>query len=113
MAKYTCTLHGDFDDFLRYFEEELLRSSSSASVEDGSSYRSGDFRCVSRVYERYSFLGGNRVSLTLLLAGSQNEFFFSAITAGGSQAVFFKLNTLGEESFLDQAVRIVGQYRSR
>ena len=25
----------------------------------------------------------------------------SAITAGGSQAVFFKVNTLGEESFLD------------
>ena len=25
----------------------------------------------------------------------------SAITAGGSQAMFFKLNTLGEESFLD------------
>ena len=25
----------------------------------------------------------------------------SAITAGGSQAVFFKMNTLGEESFLD------------
>ena len=25
----------------------------------------------------------------------------SAITAGGSQAVFFKVNTLGEESFLE------------
>ena len=31
----------------------------------------------------------------------------SAITAGGSQAVFFKVNTLGEESFLDDVKELL------
>ena len=38
---------------------------------------------------------------------------FSAITSGGSQAVFFKLNTLGEESFLEKLVPIVENYKKR
>jgi hypothetical protein len=29
---------------------------------------------------------------------------FVAITSGGSQAMFFKINTAGEESFLDAAI---------
>ena len=31
----------------------------------------------------------------------------SAITAGGSQAVFFKINTLGEEAFLDKLIELL------
>ena len=55
-----------------------------------------------RVFERYSYAGGNRVSMnvTLFQAGD-GPAQLSAITAGGSQAVFFKINTWGEESFLD------------
>mgnify|MGYP003296055213 CR=1 FL=1 len=32
----------------------------------------------------------------------------SAITSGGSQAMFFKMNTLGEEAFLDKLRELVG-----
>ena len=39
------------------------------------------------------------MNLTLLEADGQIR--LSAITSGGSQAVFFKVNTLGAESFLD------------
>ena len=46
-------------------------------------------------------MGGNRVSLNITLIGNGNHFFLTAITSGGSQSVFFKLNTKGEESFLD------------
>jgi len=54
------------------------------------------------VFERYSMMGGNRLSLTLtLFQNGDSPIQLSAITAGGSQAVFFKVNTLGEESFLD------------
>ena len=31
----------------------------------------------------------------------------SAITAGGSQAVFFKINTWGEEAFLDKLIELL------
>lgn len=41
------------------------------------------------------------LSLTLFQQGD-GPIFLSAITAGGSQAMFFKLNTIGEEAFLDK-----------
>ena len=60
-----------------------------------------------RVYERYSYFGGNRVSLSVTLVGRGEELFLSAITSGGSQAMFFKVNTWGEESFLDALEEVV------
>lgn len=81
----------------------------SASNEDGSDYAQGAFRCAVRVYERYSYAGGNRVSLSLTLMGCGSDLFLSAITSGGSQAVFFKLNTWGEEAFLDKLTEVVEQ----
>ena len=60
-----------------------------------------------RVFERYSYMGGNRVSMNVTLVGNGCDLFLSAITSGGSSAVFFKLNTLGEESFLEKLVPIV------
>ena len=55
-------------------------------------------------------IGGNRVSLNITLIGNGNRLFLTAITSGGSQAVFFKLNTMGEESFLDCVKEIVENY---
>ena len=101
MAKYERAFSGDFDSALSRLEQAVLNGSASASYEDGSDYRSGDFRCAVRVYERYSWSGGNRVSMSMTLAGRGDELFLSAITSGGSQAMFFKVNTWGEEAFLD------------
>ena len=103
MAKLEQTFYGDFDDLLNRIEEGIQRGSSSASLEDSSDFYAGDSRCSVRVFERYSWSGGNRVSMnvTLFQAGNDpNQ--LSAITSGGSQAMFFKVNTLGEESFLDK-----------
>ena len=62
-----------------------------------------------RMYERYSAFGGNRVALCLTLIGDGSRLRLTAITAGGSQAMFFKMNTLGEESFLDTLSAVVAQ----
>lgn len=102
MAKFERTITGNFDDVLDRLHQGVLDGSSSASYEDGSDYAAGDVRCAVRVYERYSWSGGNRVSMSLTLVGRGRELFLSAITSGGSQAMFFKVNTLGEESFLDK-----------
>ncbi|EJW93342.1 hypothetical protein EVA_18551, partial [gut metagenome] len=40
-------------------------------------------------------------NVTLFQSGD-GPIHLSAITAGGSQALLFKLNTLGEEAFLDK-----------
>ena len=101
MAKFECTVTGDFDAVLSRLHEGILNASMSASYEDGSDYSAGGVRCAVRVYERYSWSGGNRVSMSLTLVGRGQDLFLSAITSGGSQAMFFKINTWGEEAFLD------------
>ena len=107
MAKFTQTLHGDFDRILHAIEKGVLNASASATLEDGWDVREGDARCAVRVFERYSYAGGNRVSMNVTLFQAGNAVRLCAITSGGSQAVFFKVNTWGEESFLDCLVDIL------
>lgn len=111
MAKYECSLNGNFDAFIARIENGILRGSMSASFEDGSDFQIGEVRCAVRVYERYSMMGGNRVSLNVTLMGNGNNLALSAITSGGSQAMFFKINTWGEEAFLDCLSQIVEDYK--
>lgn len=101
MAKFERQLQGDFDAWLQRLDDGILKGSLSASREDSSDFTINGVRCAVRVYERYSMIGNNRVSLNITLAGFGNDLWLSAITAGGSQAMLFKLNTFGEEAFLD------------
>ncbi len=107
MAKYETRLTGNFDTVLARLDSGILEGSMSASYEDGSDCTLGEVRCAVRVYERFSYVGGNRVSLNLTLVGRGEELFLSAITSGGSQAMFFKINTWGEEAFLDKLREVV------
>lgn len=108
MAKLETNLTGNFDEILNRIENGILNGSMSASLEDSSDFRSEDARCSIRVFERYSYAGGNRVSLNVtLFQGKNDDIRLSAITSGGSQAVFFKINTWGEEAFLDKLREIL------
>ena len=102
MAKFECILQGDYDQALRYFHDGILNGSMSASFEEESYFQSFGVRVTVRVYERYSMTGGNRLSMTLTLMGDGEKIYLSGITAGGSQGMFLKLNTFGEESFLEK-----------
>lgn len=103
MAKLEQTLYGNFDQILDRIENGIKDSSISATMEDTSDFYEGNARCSVRVFERYSYMGGNRVSMNVTLFQVGNgPVHLSAITAGGSQAVFFKINTFGEEAFLDK-----------
>lgn len=103
MAKLEKTICSDFDQLLEKIEVGILNGSMSASLEEASNFCGGDARCAVRVFERYSYMGKNRVSLSVTLFQNGNEpIQLSAITAGGSQAMFFKVNTWGEEAFLDK-----------
>ena len=110
MAKFECTLRGDYDQALRYFHEGILNGSASASFEDESYIQIAGVRCIVRVYERYSMTGGNRLSMTLTLVGDGERLYLSGITAGGSQALVFKINTWGEEAFLDTLRELVQRW---
>ena len=106
MAKLERTLTGDFDDILWRLDQAVLNGSMSATLEDRSDFSIGPVRVSVRMYERYSALGGNRVAMCLTLAGEGDRLRLTAITAGGSQAMFFKMNTFGEEAFLDTLARV-------
>ena len=108
MAKTEKILNGDFNQILKKIEEGILNGSTSATLEESSNFISGDARCSVRVFERYSFAGQNRVSLSVTLFQNGNEpIRLSAITSGGSQAALFKINTVGEETFLKKLNEII------
>jgi hypothetical protein len=104
MAHYEIQLQGDVEALVAHLDSQILQGSVSANIEDGSDHRLGDARMVVRVYERYSAFGGNRVSLNISILEVSGQLAVTAISAGGSQAVFFKINTVGEQSFLAKAV---------
>lgn len=103
MAKLERTVTGvDINTLAQLITEGITRRSVSATLEDQSCFMCGDVSCIVLVFERYSVIGSNRVSLSVTLFGNRDRILLSAITSGGSEAVFFKINTLGEESFLSE-----------
>jgi len=100
MAKFEKRLKGDFEEFLDYIDHKIRTGSISSSFEDGLDAQVNDSRIATRVYERYSMVGGNRVSLNVTVLGEADDLFVSAISSGGSRGVFFKVNTIGEDTFL-------------
>ncbi len=112
MAKYEKRLTGNLDELLSVLHSDITEGSISASLEDGSDIKIDQIRVAVRVYERYSMIGGNRVSLNITVAANGSDLYLSAIASGGSQAVFFKVNTFGEEAFLQSVVKSVEYYVS-
>lgn len=113
MAKLEKHIRGDFDALLQRIESGIIDGSVSASLEGASDFYSGGARCSVRVFERYSAIGSNRVSLSVTLFQNQNEdneIHLSAITSGGSQAILFKINTLGESAFLEKLEKLLDEY---
>ena len=111
MAKLERSLTGDFDRVLSRLEDGVLNGSMSASLEDSADYTVGEVRVAVRMFERYSWTGGNRVAMSLTLTGWDGSLHLTAITAGGSQAMFFKINTWGEEAFLDTLAQVLDDLR--
>ncbi len=107
MAKLEKTLTGNFNLIVKKIENGILEGSISATLEESSDFYMGDYRCSVRVFERYSYMGNNRVSMNVTLFGNKDKIQLSAITSGGSQAMFFKLNTFGEETFLEKLNEII------
>ena len=108
MAKLEKALSGDFDSWLKRIEKGILEGSLSASLEETTDFRQGYARCAVRAFERFSYAGSNRVSLTVtLFQNGDSPIYLSAITTGGSQGVFFKVNTWGEEAFLNKLRELV------
>ena len=101
MARYERNFNMPIFTVARKVEDAVMQGSISASLEESSDFTFNGVSCAVRVFERYSWLGSNRVSMSIMMVGDQNSTHLVAVTSGGSQAVFFKVNTWGEESFLE------------
>ena len=107
MAKLEKSITGNFDEVLERIENGIINGSLTASLEESSDFESNGVKCSVRVFERYSYAGGNRLSMSVTLFGSGDKLKISAITSGGSNALFFKVNTWGEDAFLDKIKEIL------
>ena len=84
MAKLEQVISGDFYEVLGKIERGIVEGSMSASLEEFSDFESGTARCSVRVFERYSYVGDNRVSLNVtLFQNGSGPIQLSAIAAGG------------------------------
>ena len=110
MAKFEGRLQGNFYKLSEEIKLGILNGSTTATLEDESHMTFGDVKCSVFVFERFSFAGSNRVSLNVVLCAQGDDIRISAITSGGSQATFFKINTLGEETFLEKLEELIRPY---
>jgi len=110
MAHIITNLRGDFSTILSDIEDAILDGSATASCEGTADFTTEHCRCATRIYERFSYTGSNRVSLSLTLIEADGVIRLHAFTSGGSQAMFFKLNTLGESAFLRTIEDVVQRY---
>ncbi len=111
MAKLERTIRADWHELSSAIRQGILQGSVSASDEGTSDFSEGNARCSVQVFERYSFLGKNRVSMSVtLFQAGDGPIHLSAITSGGSQAMFIKINTFGEEAFLDRLREVLDAY---
>ena len=112
MAKLEKDIRTDLSKLMAYLERGILEGSVSASLEEKSTLKSGDVTCEVRVYERYSWLGGNRLSLSVTaLDAGDGIVHLSAIASGGSQAMLVKVNTFGESNFLEAFRNVLDNYQ--
>ncbi len=108
MAKTERSINENFNSLLHKIENGIINASVSATLEDSSDFSDGNARCSIRVFERYSYTGGNRLSLSVtLFQNGDGPIHLSAIASGGSNALFFKINTWGEEAFLEKLNDII------
>ena len=110
MARYDIELTGDAAALVAHLDQEFLRGSVSASLEEQAEHRAGDARMIVRTYERFSGFSGSRVSLTFAILSVGQQFAVSAVSTGGSRAMFFKIDTVGEGSFLGKATAALNSF---
>ena len=113
MAKYTAHVNGDFAQIVDFIDLELRRQSVSLSLEEIFDTQVKGIRISQRAYERFSWAGGNRASLSVLFIETEDGADICGIATGGSQAMFFKINTFGEHAFLETLETAIQNWNGR
>lgn len=97
--KYESYLNASFDEVLTLLSSKLDNYSATLTLEHTIDFNQ-ELRVSVRSFERYSAMGGNRVSANCTLIETRTKPYIIITTTGGSQALFYKINTTGEERFM-------------
>lgn len=111
MAKFELVVTGSLANFVPFIKDSLQNSSASATLEDESYLDYGSVKIAIISFERYSMFGGNRVSLTVNISEHNDEIAIVGMAGGGSQATFWKVNTVGETNFLEKLENAVAEWQ--
>lgn len=110
MAKLETPINGRFHEVKSRIYHGVISGSISCELNGESNFVGKNSRCSVMVFERYSAFGGNRVSLSVTLyQDGDGPIHMSAIASGGSQAIFAKINTFSEESFLEKLREVLAE----
>ncbi|MEP9365346.1 DUF6054 family protein [Nocardioides sp. CN2-186] len=111
MAHHEQRMTGDLDALILHLDREIVGGSVTAKHEVRINHQIGDARMVVSVWERYSAMGSNRLSLNVSVLAVGEDLSVSVVTAGGSEAMFWKLNTFGEDAFLQKGVDALASFK--
>ena len=110
MARYEATVHGTIDELKAYIEKNKYNLGSTISYEEETTGEVDGIKYYAAGFERFAALGGNRVSLNITMMEYSEGIRVIAMSLGGSQAAFFKINHWSEDNFLNDFVRVLESY---
>lgn len=110
MSKCIYRLNGNFHSICNHIKREILSTSTSASIEEEEYLAKDNIRIGIMAFERYSYSGGNRLSLNVTIIENNNYVDIIGISTGGSNGLFMKFNTWGEEAFLDKLKEAINKF---
>lgn len=116
MGLYQETFQATEQQFLRFVKTlpELVKSySMSATHEETRLVNNDGIYIQMDMFERYSMFSGSRVALGVTTIYKEGKIDITAMCAGGSRALFFKIDTIGSRKFLDSFKKIVKDYFNR
>lgn len=113
MGLYQETFHATEQQFLKFVKSlpDLVKSySTSATHEETRLVKNEGALVQIDMFERYSMFSDSRVALGVTTIYRDGKIDITAMSAGGSRAMFFKIDTVGEGAFLDSFKHVVKEY---
>ena len=110
MATTTRTVVGQLSEVVPFLEAGILSRSRSASAEAAVDLKTSAGGIAVRGYERFSMMGKSRVGMSVTAIQDGPYVHIAGVSLGGSQAMFFKVNTLGEQNFLNTLDAAIDQW---
>ncbi len=107
MSSLNRIVQGNFDTVVKEVENGIMNSSLSASFEDDYNTMVGGKQVALRIFERYTMMGGNRLTMSVLFTERGNDSVeIYAVTSGGGGGLV-KIINWGEDSFLGTLERVL------